>query len=174
MRSVRAFLALVLIGAAPIGAHGASLEAQVKAAYLFKLASFVRWPQPLGGGDSFKICIAGRNDIVGLLTAFADNKQIESRPVAVTQVGSAQAQQVAGCRMLFVGRGAKSADALIAATNGGPVLVITDRTEGTRGGVIEFLEQGGKVRLAINQRQATARKLALDSKLFNVAAEVER
>lgn len=174
MRSLSAFLALALLTGSPAVSAAVSLEAQVKAAYLFKLASFVRWPSPIGDGDSFRICVAGRDDIAGLLTSFAKGKQIESRPVLVTQVGAAQSLQAANCRMLFLGRGAKTADSLISATRGAPVLIVTDRASGTRGGVIEFLEQDGKVRLAVDQRQAVARKLALDSELFTVAVEVER
>lgn len=174
MRNLSAFLALGLLAGHPATVTAASLEAQVKAAYLFKLASFVRWPAPVGDGDSFRICVAGRGDIAGLLTSFAKGKQIGSRPVSVMELGTAQSQQANSCRMLFLGRGSKTADSLISATRGAPVLVVTDRTSGTRGGVVEFLEQGGKVRLAIDQRQATARKLALDSELFTVAAEVER
>ena len=174
MRSLGAFLALALLAGSPAATAAASLEAQVKAAYLFKLASFVRWPAPVDDGDSFRICVAGRDDIAGLLTAFAKGKQIENRPVSVAELGTAQSQQAANCRMLFLGRGAKTADTLISATKGQPVLIVTDRTSGTRGGVVEFLEQDGKVRLAIDRRQAVARKLALDSELFTVAAEVER
>lgn len=174
MRSLQALLALVLFATAPVAAEGVSLEAQVKAAYLFKLASFVRWPAPVADGASFNICVAGREDIAGLLTAFANGKQIGNRSVAVTQIGSPQSPQVAGCRMLFLGRGAQTASTLIAMTRGQPVLIVTDRAGGTRGGVVEFMEEGGKVRLAIDRREATARKLALDSELFHVAAEVAR
>lgn len=174
MSSLRAMLALVLIVSAPVGAQNAPIEAQVKATYLFKLASFVRWPAPLDDGDPFKICIAGRDDIAGLLTALAVGKQIEDKPVAVSAIAGADPRQLMGCRMLFIGRGAKTATALISATDGASVLVITDRTAGTRGGVVEFMERSGKVRLAIDKRQAIARKLTLDSKLFNVAAEIER
>jgi hypothetical protein len=169
-----AFLALALLAGEPVAGAAASLEAQVKSAYLFKLASFVRWPAPVGDGDPFRICIAGRSDIAGLLASFANGKQIENRPVSVMELGPAQTQQAANCRMLFLGRGAKTATALISATRDQPVLIVTDRTSGTRGGVIEFVEQNGRVRLAIDQRQAVARKLALDSELFNVAAEIER
>ena len=174
MLSLQALLALVLLAASPAAVDGASLEAQVKAAYLFKLASFVRWPAPLAEGDSFKICVAGREDIAGLLMAFANGKQIENRSVSVAQIASPQSPQLAACRMLFLGRGAQTAGMLISATRGQPVLIVTDRTAGTRGGVIEFMEVGGKVRFAVDRREATSRKLALDSELFHVAAEVER
>jgi hypothetical protein len=174
MRSLQAVLALVSVAAGPAAADGASLEAQVKAAYLFKLASFVRWPAPLTDGDSFKICVSGREDIASQLMAFANGKQIENRPVSVMQIASPQSPQLAACRMLFLGRGAQTASTLISATRGQPVLIVTDRTAGTRGGAVEFMEVGGKVRLAVDRREATSRKLALDSELFHVAAEVER
>ena len=55
-------LALVLsLSGWAFPAFAAPTEAEVKAAYLYKLASFVRWPD--GGAGAFRICVAGRSDI---------------------------------------------------------------------------------------------------------------
>ncbi len=43
-----------------------------------------------------------------------------------------------------------------------------------RGGVIEFMLDGGKVRLAVDRSEATSHKLELSSKLMDVAAEVRQ
>ena len=46
-----ALAALLVVWAAPAG--GATPEAEVKAAYLYKLASFVRWPDEGSFGGAF-------------------------------------------------------------------------------------------------------------------------
>ena len=50
---------LAALVTAPVA--GAASEAQVKAAYLVKLASFVSWPVS-AAGDTFRICTSGRPD----------------------------------------------------------------------------------------------------------------
>lgn len=173
MRGVSILIAVALAGlgtGAP--AQAATPEVEVKAAYLFKLASFVRWPNPLAGDDPFRICVAGRPDIGGALGTMARNQQVSGRPVAVVQLAGTQAQQAQSCQILFVGRGPQTARTMLQATSGAPVLTVTDRSAGTRGGVIEFMLGGGKVRLAIDRGEANARKLELSSKLMDVAAEV--
>jgi hypothetical protein len=73
--------------------------------------------------------------------------------------------------MLFVAD-ASSAQALLEATANSPVLTVTDHDAGTSGGVIEFMVQGGKVRLAVDRNEAAAHMLELSSKLLDVAAQV--
>lgn len=166
-------LAFVAVSAlAGIGAPlpAATPEAQVKAAYLFKLAAFVRWPGP--APDAFRICVAGRADIAGSLTALTKGQRVDGKNIAIIQLAPAQAQDASGCQVLFVGRGAETARTMLKASAGNPVLTVTDRNGGTRGGVIEFMVAGGKVRLSIDRSEASAHKLELSSKLMDVAAEV--
>jgi hypothetical protein len=165
-----AFLAVLTGNSAKVEA--ATPETEVKAAYLYKLASFVRWP----GGSSdgtFKFCVAGRNDVAGVLQQLVRGQQVDGRPLAVEQVTAAQADQAKGCQVLFLGRGPDTAHTLLVATRGLPVLTVGDRNNGTRGGVIDFLTQGGHVRLAIDRSDADTRHLQLSSKLLNVAVAVD-
>ena len=171
MKRLPAILAVMFLLADPgTPLRSATPEVQVKAAYLFKLAAFVRWPSP--GPDAFRICVSGRADIAGTLSALTHDQQVGGKKVAVVQLAAAQAQEAPDCQMLFLGRGAETARAMLKATAGNPVLTVTDRTGGTHGGVIEFMDEGGKVRLAIDRSEASTHKLELSSKLMDVAAEV--
>ena len=76
--------------------------------------------------------------------------------------------------VLYLGRGAETARALIGATEGAPVLTVGDRDAGTPGGVIDFVLKSEKVRFAANVKRAKARRLDLSAKLLDVAAEVTR
>jgi hypothetical protein len=166
----RGFLAgLVAISGS---AGSATPEAEVKAAYLYKLASFVRWPA--GGGGNFKFCVAGRDDVAGVLQQLVRGQQVDGRALSVAQLGAGQADQAKSCQVLFVGRGSETARALLAATRGLPVLTVGDRNNGTAGGVVDFLIRNGHVRLAIDRGDAGARHLELSSKLLDVAVAVDQ
>jgi hypothetical protein len=149
----------------------ATPEAEVKAAYLYKLASFVRWPDG-GGTGSFRICVTGRSDIAQVLGQLVRGEQVGGRAISVEQLGSAQVDRARSCQVLFLGRGGSAAEAMAGATRGAPVLTVGDRNNGTRGGVIDFVMRDGRVRLAISRSAAENRHLELSSKLLDVAVVV--
>jgi hypothetical protein len=157
-------------------ASAASREAEVKAAYLFKLTSFVRWPPAAfrNPTEPLQICISGRADIYAVLAALARNKQADGHPIAVVQLGPQSAALVHSCHTLFVGRNDAASRALLAAATGTPVLTITDLRGGTRGGVVEFVQRDGFVRLLVRRHEAEARQLELSSKLLAVAEVMEK
>jgi hypothetical protein len=151
----------------PLPAFAATSEAQVKAAYVYKLASFVRWPDDAAATSDFTLCINGRRDVAAALQQLVRGQRIGGQPVAVVQLddtGSARS-----CRVLFVGRGGPAATGLLAATETAPVLTICDRSNGTRGCVIEFVLRDGKVRFALDRARADRRRLELSAKLSDVA-----
>jgi hypothetical protein len=157
-------------------ASAATREAQVKAAYLFKLTSFVRWPPTAFGNSSepLRICILGRADVHALLAVLIVNQQAGGHPITAVQIGPQSAAQVRDCHTLFVGRNDAAARGLMSVTARTPVLTITDRSVGTSGGVVEFLERDGNIRLAVRPQEAAARRLELSSKLMAVAEVTER
>ncbi|MBO0749622.1 MAG: YfiR family protein [Porphyrobacter sp.] len=164
----------ILLAPCAAPAAAATPEAEVKAAYLYKLASFVRWP---GGGDvggPFRVCVAGRSDVAAVLDQLVRGQQVAGRAITVEQLTSAQADRARGCQVLFLGRGAATAHALFSATHGLPVLTVGDRNNGTGGGVVDFLFRDGRVRLAIDRGAADDHHLELSSKLLDVAVAVDR
>lgn len=169
---MRVVLAALLASWA-VPAAAATPEAEVKAAYLYKLASFVRWPDDKAPGGDFRICVAGRGDVAGVLGQLVRGQQIAGRPVAIEQLTSAQGDRAKNCQVLFVGRGG-TAQTLFSAARGLPVLTVGDRNNGTRGGVVDFLLRDGRVRLAIDRGAADRQHLELSSKLLDVAVAVAR
>lgn len=152
--------------------QAATSEAEVKAAYIYKLASFVRWPDGSEGVGAFRICVAGRSDVAQVLGQLVRGQQVGGRPIAVEQLSPAQGARAKECQVLFLGRGGATAQALLSATRGAPVLTIGDRNAGARGGVIDFLMRDGRVRLAVDRGAADERHLELSSKLLDVAVAV--
>jgi len=160
-----------LLGLVSSSALAATAEAEVKAAYLYKLASFVRWPGEGGSGSPFTICVAGRSDVASVLGQLVRGQQVAGRAVAVEQLAAAQSARARECAVLFVGRGAGS-KAFFSAARGLPVLTIGDRNNGTGGGVVDFMLRDGRVRLAIDRGAADRQHLELSSKLLDVAVVV--
>ncbi|MGN6496164.1 MAG: YfiR family protein [Tsuneonella sp.] len=164
-----AALALTL---APTPAHAVSPEARVKAAYLYKLASFVRWPDGAARGQ-FRMCVAGSSEIAGVLQALVRGQRVAGLPVEIDEVGFGQATSVQGCNVLFMARGQDTARGLMNAAAGQPILTVADRDGGTRGGVIDFVVRDGKVRFMIDRGLARRQGLELSSKLLSIALAVE-
>jgi hypothetical protein len=163
---------VAVCGLAP--ALAATPEAEVKAAYLYKLASFVRWPESSGGGGPFRICVTGRSDIAGVVVQLVRGQQVAGRTIDVEQLSPAQTDRVRSCQILFLGRGGSGTQSMLQATNGLPILTVGDRNNGTPGGAIDFMLRDGRVRLAIDRGAADAHHLELSSKLLDVAAAVQR
>lgn len=157
-----------LLSLQPAPALAATAEAQVKAAYVYKLASFVRWPENAAATDDFRLCVSGRRDVAGVLQELVRGQRIGGQSVAVVQLDAA-GEQARSCRVLFVGRAGATATGLLERTETAPVLTICDRTTGSRGCVIEFVSQGGKVRFTLDRARAERRRLELSAKLMDVA-----
>jgi hypothetical protein len=167
-----ALAALGLVLGAP-SAAAASPEARVKAAYLYKLASFVRWPDDTARGGEFRLCVAGNNDVAAALRDLVRGQRVLGMPVTVATIEASAAGQAHGCEVLFVGRGREASQALLAAADRQPVLTVADRNGGTRGGVVDFILRDGKVRFIIDRTVARRQGLELSSKLLDIALAVE-
>ena len=154
-------------------ALAASPEARVKAAYLFKLASFVRWPDDVARRSEFRLCVAGNNEVAGALRDLTRGQRLIGFPVTVATLDPSRASTTRTCQIVFVARGRDSARTLLAAADGLPILTVADRNGGTDGGVIDFVERDGKVRFAINRTLARRQGLELSSKLLDIALAIE-
>ena len=171
IRTILAFMAAFGLALAAQPAAAASPEERVKAAYLYKLASFVRWPNE--SGREFRVCVAGSGEVVDVLRVLVRNERIQGAPVVIESLRAEQATRVRTCQILYLARGPTTAQSLLAAAEGSPVLTVADRNGGTRGGVIDFVIRDGKVRFAIDRTLARRQRLELSSKLLEIAVAVE-
>lgn len=167
------FVVGAMLSSAPVFPD--SPEAQVKAAYLYKLASFVRWPAGAFADDQapLRICVTGRDDVFTLVDALVHGQQAAGRPLQAERIDATHPDATLHCQILYIGQGDAIARGLITQIGDRPVLTVTDRDAGARGGIIEFVLAGGNVRFAIHRAAAEARKLELSSKLLAVAESVE-
>jgi len=161
----RSLFAVVLPLLLSSSATAAPIESEVKAAYLYKMASFVTWPSAAFASASapFRICVLNRADVAGPLGELARGSQAWGRPVVVSTVAGPQDGNQ--CQILYVG------DGRAALSETAPVLTVTDRGA-TSPGVVEFTVEQAHVRFVVHRGQADARRLQISSKLLAVAAAV--
>src|SRR6266481_1509095 len=78
-------------------------EYQVKAAYLYNFGRFVKWPVGVaaGKGDSFPVCVLGRDPFGPTLDSTLAGEALEGKPVVIRRI--AKEQDAADCRILYVG-----------------------------------------------------------------------
>src|SRR5689334_19745773 len=104
--SGRALLVILALGltARPLRAQAGS-EYEVKAAFLYKFASFVEWPHNLAAGP-ISICIAGQDPFGQTLDRVVHDKFINGRRFTVRRVK--RNEPMRECQILFVGASERS------------------------------------------------------------------
>ncbi|MFT5528076.1 MAG: hypothetical protein ACI9G1_002028 [Pirellulaceae bacterium] len=120
-------------------------EYTIKAAYLYSLLRYIKWPPTAFAGADSPLVIGIYGEIPAELGAslkyYEERKQIEGRSITVRHTQTWQ--EVAGCHMVFVRRSVdpNSLSELVAQCSKAPVLFVGE-TDG-------FLESGGAVSFSI-------------------------
>jgi hypothetical protein len=151
-------------------------EYEVKAAYLYNFGRFVAWPANTAAekGDSFAICVIGQDPFGAALEATVVNHTIDGRGVVAKRV--ANSQEAANCRILFISSSEnEQLKEILSTVEKEGVLTVSDAPEfSKRGGMIEFVLEGNKVRFEVNVTNAEKAGLTLSSDLLKVAVAVRR
>ena len=147
-------------------------EYQVKAAYLYNFGKFIHWPDA-GKNESFAICVLGRDPFGSVLDETLANEHIDGQKVTALRLTRAQ-EAASSCRIVFIGSSESGRLNEILPTLGkGNVLTVADMPQFTmRGGMIQFILQGDRVRFEVNLAAAQRAGLSLSSELLKVATSV--
>ena len=161
------------VSATVIHAAQFSVDA-VKAAYLFRFAQYVEWPQSLPADRPFVIGVNGAEDVAVHLERLVPGLSVGGHPVAVRRV--TRAQELDGVQILFIGAKAFSRTRpLRARAIEKPILLVTEDDAGLDGGaVINFIEVDRNLRFEVSLNAADRSGLKVNSALLSVAARVER
>ena len=146
----------------------------VKAAYLFRFAQYVEWPQPIPADAPFVIGVNGADEVAVHLERLLPGLSVNGRPVTVRRVE--RAPDLEGIQILFIGAKAFSRTrSLRARAIEKPILLVTEDDSGLDGGaVINFIEVNRNLRFEISLNAADRSGLKVNSALLSVAARVER
>jgi len=178
-------LALAVLGLAWLGGwppdvsaqdNAAARERRVKAAFIFKFAGFVEWPetafpQPF---TAVTIAVIGDDELAAELSAITAGRAVEGRPLTILKTRSLEA--VADAHMVFVGRAEIARlPQLAKLARARPVLILTDAPNAlAQGSMINFMLLEQRVKFEIHLEEAERHGLKLSSRLLAVAQSVRR
>ena len=153
-----------------------STEYDVKAAYIYNFGKFIRWPASISpaSNEPFAICVLGKNPFGPALEATVKGESIEGRKLGVRYLASMA--EASGCRILFVSNSEeRHVGAVLEEAGRRPILTVSDIPGFVdRGGDIEFVAVGEKIRFKVNLVAAEKAGLSLSSELLKVAVTVKR
>jgi hypothetical protein len=150
-------------------------EYEVEAAYLSNFGRFVEWPARAGNAtDPFYVCVLGQDPFGPLLDAALKGETIGGAPMVAKRV--AVPEDTAGCRILFIPSSKDSQLSSILAAVATSRILTVGETPGfsRRGGMIQFVLEGNRVRFEINLAAAQRAGLTLSSELLKVAIAIRR
>ena len=149
-------------------------EYKVKAAFLYKFASYVEWPADVfeRPDSPFVIGVTGADALADELAQILVGRSIGGRPVAVRKLR--RGDPVSGLHILFVGRSNRGLPSdVLASAKGRPVLTVTESEDAfALGSVINFVIVDDKVRFDVALREAEQANLKVSARLLSVARKV--
>lgn len=152
-----------------------AIERQVKAAYLYKFAGFVDWPDgSFARPDSpLVIGIAGSDALAEQLEQMVAGRSVNGHALAIRRLR--RGEPLAGLHILFVGAAdrAMMGDTL-AAARGQALLTVTDSEEGfAQGSMINFVVADDKLRFEVALRQVNSARLRISARMLAAAHRVQ-
>jgi YfiR/HmsC-like len=148
----------------------------VKAAYLYNFGHFVEWPAnvSLAQTESFTVCVLGQDPFGPVLDATLAGETIAGKRVAAKRIFTLD--ESGSCQILFLSSAEEARfNSIIKALSKQAVLTVSDMPEfAKRGGMIQFVLEGKRVRFEINLAAVQHAGLSVSSELLKVATTVRR
>lgn len=152
---------------------GRALERRVKAAFLFRFAEFVTWPdEALPRANSpFIIAVAGRENFIDELRQVTAGRSLFGHAVEVRRVSDAASMPHA--QIVFIPDAEKQRLREWVRMAPRSALIVTESDDALdHGSVINFALAAGRVRFEISLENAEKRRLRLSSRLLALALQV--
>jgi hypothetical protein len=152
----------------------APTEFQVKAAYLYNFLKFVEWPEDAAPDAHGKWVIGffGESPIDGELTHLVEGKNVLGHELLVKKFQVAD--DLRACNILFIsGSERRRLPTILAALRGSSVLTVADMDNFIgSGGMVQFVVEDARVRVAIDVGATSRARLKVSSKLLALAQTV--
>jgi hypothetical protein len=172
-----AFFALAFLFSMNVQAQAPKANAyQVQAAYLYNFGKFVKWPPiaPSNQTGNFNICVLDGDPFGDTLQSTLTGESVGGKPVAVKRVP--KPEDAVSCHILFIGSAqGKNLHGILTAVDQASVLTVSDMPDfSRRGGMIQFVLEGNRIRFEINLESAEKSHLVFGSELLKVAEAVTK
>ena len=146
-------------------------EEQVQATMLLQVMKFVDWPEQTAQGQ-MRICVLGGGRFQPTLEAAARNETWHGRPSTVA--GIEKVSQAADCQVLFVGAASERDIQALIGRRDGPVLTVSHRDGfARRGGMVNFVNDQGRIGLEVNPSAGERAGIRFSSKLLRLVRVVQ-
>lgn len=148
-------------------------EYQVKAVFVYKLATYIRWPGTPGETNRpFVIAIVGRDPFGGAIDTAVKGETIDGREIVVRR--PAVSEDLTRCDVLFIsGSERASVPKILSVVASAPVLTIADMDGFTEsGGMITLKAVDRHIRFEINLRALDHAGLKAPAQLLSLAKVV--
>lgn len=147
-------------------------ESQVEAAYLYNFGKFVRWQDQSTNTASIKICVLGKDPFGNVLDSTVAGESIDGRKILVKRI--VKIQDAATCNILYISSSEESRLGFILSSvqHFAPLTVSDIPNFVERGGIIQFVQQQGRIRFEVNLLAAEQSHVSLSSELLKVAVRV--
>ena len=169
------FVLLCFLLLAPVAAaQSDSVEAAVKATYLYKFAPFVDWPTGTFPSTTSPVtlCVIGDDPFGSVLDRAVAGQTVGQRPIEIRRRRTAERNS--GCHIMYIaGSAVQSVAEALAVVRGTPVLTVTNSVREARvKGIIHFVLAENRVRFEIDDYAAAESRLAISSKVLALAVSV--
>jgi hypothetical protein len=175
-RGVFGLLVLILsFAASGLGHAQESKEYQLKAAFLFNFAQFVKWPPNSFTNTDAPFCIGilGDDPFGSVLDETVQGETISNHRLTV--VRSQRIEDLKDCQMIFVSRSEEGhVGEILSQIDSRPILTVSEVASfAQNGGDIDFYLSDGKVRFEINPQSALRCGLKISSQLLSLGKIVK-
>jgi hypothetical protein len=146
-------------------------EYEIKAAFIFNFARFIEWPSKSFSTTTAPLVIGilGQNPFHNDLQKTIGAKTVDDHRLVILELNSPSS--ATNCHIIFISSSEKPRLAPILQGLKGASVLTVGETDGftENGGMINFVQEGTKIRFQINNEAATRAGLKISSKLLNLA-----
>lgn len=171
-------LAIAAGAAAPAVAQSGTLERQLKAAYLYKFAGFVEWPEgSFARPDSaLLIGVCGADALAGQLEQSATGHAVNGHAIVVRKLRRCDNPgALAGLHMLFIGSLERGAlQDTLEASRTLALLTVSDSDEAhAQGSMVNFVVADDKLRFEVALKPVLAARMKISARMLAAAYKVQ-
>jgi hypothetical protein len=143
----------------------------VKAAYLYRFAGYVEWPEDSAANRPFTVAVYDAHGVAQELRRLLPEHPIHGEIAQVREVTNVQ--ELGGAQILYVGTARPEFLRAFAASGNRPILVVTADERGLElGSVLNFVSVDKRVRFEVSLTAAERVGLKISSELLSVAIRV--
>ena len=173
VRLVVCLIVVTSVGvASPTYGQDIDREYKLKAAYLYKFATYIKWPKRSfrNATSPFVIGILGPDPVGSDLRKIARVKTIGGRKIEVRNYN--KAEEIGGCQILFLSKALNSEtrQAAIKLLSGKNILLVGETADFLKhGGVFGFAIRNNRIRINISQSAYKREHLEISAQLLRIA-----